>query len=280
MRNKTLLITGASSGIGKATVELFSRRGWNVAATMRNPDHGAAIRDLPGVQVFMLDVADAESVSKAVSAVIDTFGGIDVLVNNAGYAAIGPFEAATEEQIRRQFDTNLFGLMDVTRAVLPHFRERRSGRIINISSAGGRTTFPLFSLYNSTKWAVEGFSEALRYELKQFNIKVKIIEPGAIKTDFYTRSLVLLEKDELSVYHDYAKKVITKLVYAGMRGVTPVVVARKIYRAATNPFSRMRYPAGGGAGTMLILRKILPSRFYNAIIAAIMESNYTPKIKE
>jgi NAD(P)-dependent dehydrogenase (short-subunit alcohol dehydrogenase family) len=280
MGNKTILITGSSSGIGRATVELFSRKGWNVAATMRNPDHGAAIMDLPGVQVFRLDVTDAESVSNAVSAVIDTFGGIDVLVNNAGYAAIGPFEAATEEQIRRQFDTNLFGLMSVTRAVLPHFRERRSGSIINISSAAGRTTFPLFSLYNSTKWAVEGFSEALRYELKQFNIKVKLIEPGAIKTDFYTRSLDLLDKDELHAYRDYAKKVITKLVYAGMRGVSPDVVARKIYKAALNPTRRLRYPAGGGAGSMLILRKILPSRFYNAMVAAIMESNYIPKIKE
>lgn len=183
---KTVFITGSSSGIGRATAEIFSSRGWNVAATMRNPEKEEALGELPNVKLFPLDVLDNESVKNTIKEIVQVFGKIDVLVNNAGYAAIGPFEAAEEDQILRQFGTNVFGMMRVTKGILPHFRNHGGGMIINISSVAGRTSFPLFSLYNSTKWAVEGFTEALRYELRQFNIRVKLIEPGAIKTDFYS----------------------------------------------------------------------------------------------
>lgn len=152
---QTIFITGASTGIGRAAALHFRDKGWNVAATMRNPAEHA---DLAAEKVLTcaLDVTQPATIRPAMEQALKAFGHIDVLVNNAGYGTFGPFEAATDEQIERQYATNVTGLMYVTRAFLPHFRERRSGTIINISSVGGRATFPLFSLYHGTKWAVEG----------------------------------------------------------------------------------------------------------------------------
>ncbi len=159
--SKTVLITGASSGIGKATAELFAERGWNVAATMRSPNESDLASKSQAIRLFRLDVTDPSSIETCVSDVIAEFGGIDVVVNNAGYGLVGPFEAQTDAQIRRQFETNLFGVMNVTRAVLPHMRERRAGRIVNVASIAGRMTIPLYSAYCSTKWALEGLGSAL-----------------------------------------------------------------------------------------------------------------------
>ncbi len=145
--NRTVLITGASTGIGRCTAEYFQLMGWNVAATMRHPEKEAELNLLENVKCIRLDVLDEGTIRSAIADTLKTFGDIDVVVNNAGYGTIGPFEAAEEKQIHRQFDTNLFGLMRVTRVMLPHFRERKSGTIINISSAGGRMTWPLYSLY-------------------------------------------------------------------------------------------------------------------------------------
>jgi NAD(P)-dependent dehydrogenase (short-subunit alcohol dehydrogenase family) len=170
---KTILITGASSGIGKTAAIYFQQQGWQVAATMRNPANEHELDKLPNIKLFALDVTDESSIAKAVSESIAAFGTVDVVLNNAGYGTVGAFEAATDEQIKRQFETNLFGLMSVTRAFLPHFRQNNSGLFINISSIGGLVTFPLFSLYHSTKWAVEGFSESLQFELAGLGIGVK-----------------------------------------------------------------------------------------------------------
>jgi NAD(P)-dependent dehydrogenase (short-subunit alcohol dehydrogenase family) len=185
---KTVFITGASTGIGRAAVDFFRDKGWNVAATMRTPSDHA---DLPSerVRAFELDVTDPATIKPAVDQALHAFGKIDVLVNNAGYGAFGPFEAATNDQIERQYATNVTGLMFVTREFVPHFREQKSGVIVNISSVAGRATFPFYSLYHGTKWAVEGFSESLNFELAPFGIRVKLVEPGVIKTDFVTRSL-------------------------------------------------------------------------------------------
>src|SRR5215469_12840168 len=161
---KTLFITGASTGIGRAAALFFRDKGWNVAATMRNPaDHSGLASST--VRTIPLDVTKSVTIRPALDQALQAFGSIDVLVNNAGYGAFGPLEAASDEQIERQFATNVTGLMAVTREFLPHFRERSSGVVINISSVGGRATFPLSSLYHATKWAVEGFSEALNFEL-------------------------------------------------------------------------------------------------------------------
>ncbi|MEO0836542.1 MAG: SDR family oxidoreductase, partial [Cyanobacteria bacterium J06642_3] len=186
--SKTILITGASSGIGKATAQLFQAKGWHVVATMRNPEKETELTTLENVLVTKLDVLDAESINKSVQLGIEKFGKIDVLLNNAGYGAFGVLEATPTENIQRQFGVNVLGLLDVTKAILPHFRKNKAGILINVSSVGGKMTFPLGSLYHGTKFAVEGISEALSFELEAIGCKVKIIEPGAIKTDFASRS--------------------------------------------------------------------------------------------
>jgi NADP-dependent 3-hydroxy acid dehydrogenase YdfG len=149
LSRSTVLITGASSGIGKAAALLFQKRGWNVVATMRSPDKVPDLQELERLVCIQLDVTEPATIEAAIAKAIDEFGSIDVVVNNAGYALMGPFESCGLDQIRRQFDTNVFGLMAVSQAVLSHFRDRKSGTLINISSMGGRLTFPLYSLYQS-----------------------------------------------------------------------------------------------------------------------------------
>ncbi|PSB21677.1 SDR family NAD(P)-dependent oxidoreductase [Phormidesmis priestleyi ULC007] len=263
---KTVLITGASTGIGLATAKLFQQQGWNVVATMRSPEKTSDLTTLDNTLCLRLDVTEPDSIAQAVTDALEKFSTIDVLVNNAGYALLGAFEACTPEQIERQFATNVFGLMAVTRAVLPHFRERRSGTIINVSSIGGKTAFPLYSLYHSTKWAVEGFSDSLRYELEPFNIRVKIIEPGPIKTDFYGRSTDLATRPGLMAYDAFVAKVLPKLKQVGDSGSPPEVTAEVIYQAAIDSSQRLRYPAGGNAGALLLLRKLLPDQIFSTIV--------------
>jgi NAD(P)-dependent dehydrogenase (short-subunit alcohol dehydrogenase family) len=263
---KTVLITGASTGIGYATAVLFQRQGWNVVATMRSPQKAGELTKLSNVLCLPLDVTEPESIQPAIATALQTFGSIDVLINNAGYALMGAFETCTPEQIERQFATNVFGLMAVTRALLPHFRQQQAGIIINVASIGGRMALPLYSLYHATKWAVEGFSESLQYELEPFNIQVKVIEPGPIKTDFYDRSADLAQTNELTAYDAIAAKVLPNLNKAGQNGAPPEKTAQVIYKAATDGSRQFRYPAGGNAGWLLFLRKLLPDGMFSQII--------------
>lgn len=246
---KTIFITGASSGIGKATAVYFQQKGWQVAATMRTPANEQDLHKLENVKLFALDVTDLASIEKAVADSIQAFGSIDVVLNNAGYGTVGAFEAATQEQIRRQFDTNLFGLMDVTRAFLPHFRSRKEGLFINISSIGGLVTFPTFSLYHATKWAVEGFSESLRYELGALGIGVKIVEPGGVKTDFGGRSLDWLHNPDLTDYAPIIDKM--KAVFGNPERLesysSAESIAEKIFEASTDNTKQLRYVVGADA---------------------------------
>lgn len=154
---KTIFITGASSGIGRTTAKHFAERGWNVVATMRSPEQESELITLDNVLVLQLDVEKSDTIQSALAEAIKRFGKIDVLLNNAGYGTMGLIEVATDEQIRRQFEVNVFGLISMTKAILPHFRSNQDGLLINISSMGGKVTFPTMSLYHSTKFAVEGF---------------------------------------------------------------------------------------------------------------------------
>lgn len=258
---KTVLITGASTGIGYATAVLFQQNGWNVAATMRSPEKVSGLND-----TLRLDVTDPDSIEQAITATLQKFSTIDVLINNAGYSLLGAFETCTPEQIEQQFATNVLGLMAVTRAILPHFRERRSGTIINIASIGGKMAFPLYSLYHATKWAVEGFSDSLQYELDPFNIRVKLVEPGPIKTDFYGRSADIAHKPGLTAYDSFVSRVLPNLKKAGETGSPPEKVAEIIYQAATDQSRKLRYPAGGNAGILLLLRKVLPDAVFSTIV--------------
>ena len=175
---KTIVITGASSGIGKATALLFEARGWNVVATMRRPADEKDLAPSERMKLVALDVQDPASPKAAVAASLQAFGQIDVWLNNAGYGAFGPVEAGAREQILRQYDVNVFGLIACVQAIAPHFRERRAGTLINVSSIGGLMTVPGYTVYNSTKFAVEGLSEGLWYELGAFGIRVKVVEPA------------------------------------------------------------------------------------------------------
>ncbi|WP_434685346.1 SDR family oxidoreductase [Pseudanabaena minima] len=267
---KTVLITGASSGIGRATALYFQKQGWNVVATMRSPDketdRADSLAKLDRLICLKLDVTDYQTITEAVAETISRFGAIDVLVNNAGYGMLGAFETSTPAQIQRQFATNVFGLMETTRAVLPHFRDRKQGVIVNVASIGGRVAFPLYSLYHSTKWAVEGFSESLQHELLAFNIRVKIVEPGPIKTDFYERSAERTSNPDFPAYDEFSDRVLTKLNQIGTTGALPEVVAKTIYKASTDNSWKLRYPADAIAKQLLFIRKLLPDFLFTKIV--------------
>ncbi|MGA7952999.1 MAG: SDR family oxidoreductase [Gloeobacterales cyanobacterium] len=267
--NKTVFITGTSSGIGQLTALYFAKRGWNVAATMRNPDKDKELGNFSNIKRYRLDVTDANSIQNALEAAIKDFSRIDVLVNNAGYGADGVFEAMSDQVIEKQFDTNVFGLMRVTRALIPHMRENKGGIIIQIASVGGRVTFPLYSIYHGTKWAVEGFSEALHYELLPFNIKIKIIEPGSIKTEFYGSSRQFIMRDDLTMYKNFVEKAEKLSQETGKNGEPPELVAQEIFKAAIDGSNKMRYPIGQPAPLLLILRKLLPDSLYFYLIRKI-----------
>jgi NAD(P)-dependent dehydrogenase (short-subunit alcohol dehydrogenase family) len=269
--SKTILITGASSGIGKTTAIYFAERGWNVAATMRKPDDETELKKYKSIKLYALDVLNEESIQKAYEAALKDFESIDVLLNNAGYAALGPFEAADKAQIEKQFDTNVIGLMSVCKAFIPYFRERKAGTIINVASVGGRLTFPLYSLYHGTKWAVEGFSESLSFELRPFNIKVKIIEPGAIKTDFYDRSPDILKKEGLNAYDSYVDKISGSFLKAASSAPGPEVVAKTIWKAANSNNYHLRYAVGSGAPFLLFLRRVIPNSWFMGMIRSFLD---------
>ena len=258
---QTILITGASSGIGKETAKFFQSKGWNVIATMRNPENETELSNMENVFVTKLDVLDLDSIHQAINDGIKKFGGIEVLLNNAGYGAYGPLESFPRENILRQFNTNVIGLLDVTRAILPHFREKRKGIIMNVSSMGGKITFPLGSLYHGTKFAVEGISESLRYEVEQFGGKVKIIEPGAIATDFAGRSFDFNHDEKLTAYQNIVTKIMTAFPMMIKNASSTSVVTSVIYKAATDGSNKLRYMAGKDAKLYNLLNKILGHGF-------------------
>ena len=252
---KTILITGASSGIGKTTAKYFHNRGWNVIATMRKPENEEELTRLENVLVTRLDVQDRASIAAAVEEGITRFGKIDVLLNNAGYGSYGALEATPIEKIERQFDVNVIGLLTTTQAVLPHFRTNKDGIIINISSIGGKTTFPLGTLYHGSKFAVEGLSEALSFEMAEIGVKVKIVEPGMIKTDFGGRSFDFNNDESLTEYQGIVGKLMAAMGPLADSGSEPEVVAEVIYEAATDGTDQLRYTAGPDAEKIVAQRK-------------------------
>jgi len=266
--NKTIFITGASSGLGKDTAKFFQSKGWNVVATMRQPDNGSELAALDNVLVTRLDVLDPTSIDSAVQEGIRKFGRIDVLVNNAGYGAYGPLESFARENIVRQFNTNVVGLLDVTKALLPHFRQNRDGVIINISSIGGKMAFPLGALYHGTKFAVEGISESLSYEVAQFGGKVKLVEPGAIATDFAGRSLDFSNDETLTEYQPIIGKVMSALPAFYKNASSAGAIAEVIYEAATDGTNQLRYAAGEDAKTLIGQRQQLDDATFTGGIVA------------
>jgi len=272
---KVIFITGASSGLGKATSLFFAQQDWNVIATMRNPEKENELNNYQNVLVTRLDVSDPESIRTAISEGIEKFGHIDALVNNAGYGQQGLFEAVSPEKIRAQFDVNVFGLMDVTHAILPHFRSRKQGTLVNVTSGAGRVTVPLISVYAASKFAVEGFSESLSYELESQNIKVKIIEPGYVVTPFYERAAADFAFDpELEDYKVFQENMNTLFASFGdQKTATADDVAKTIYGAVTDNSHTLRYIAGPDLEPLVGLRNSTSDQEY----IETMRKQFMPK---
>jgi NAD(P)-dependent dehydrogenase (short-subunit alcohol dehydrogenase family) len=248
---KTIFITGASSGLGKAAATLFAAKGWNVIATMRTPENAQELASLPNVTILPLDVTKPEQITSALKQAVSA-GKIDVVFNNAGYGLMGPLEGATDEKIIRQLDTNLLGVIRVIQAFTPHFRETGSGLFITTTSIGGHVAFPFASLYHATKWALEGFSESLSFELAPFGIGVKTVAPGGIATDFAGRSLAIAGHE---AYQDaFNHMVSTAFKDADTRFSSAEEIAEVVYTAATDGEDRVHYVAGPDANAMYVRR--------------------------
>mgnify|MGYP003593315473 FL=1 len=260
---KTIFITGASTGIGKATAKHFHEKGWNVIATMRKPEDEKELTENENLKIMALDVENKENIKSAIQSGIAHFGKIDVLLNNAGYGAYGPVEAGTDEEIRRQYNVNFFGVIDCIKEMLPHFKEKKEGTIINITSVGGLMTLPLFGIYNSSKFALEGLSEGLWYDLRPFGINVKVVEPGGIKTDFSGRSLNMFDISQFPEYEEYSKLIRARFTNPEHRKNygTPEMVAEVIYNAATDGTDRLRYLAGKDAKQFWFIRRWFGYKF-------------------
>ena len=262
---KTVLLTGCSSGIGLLAARLFARKGWNVVATARRPESLAEFADQPHVLTVPLDVRDEASIQAAVRASLARFGQIDVLVNNAGYGLFGPLEGAAHGELEAQFATNVFGAAAMMRAVLPSMRERRDGVIVNISSVAGHVDFPFGSAYIATKFALNGLSSSARHELALFNIRVKLVEPGAFKTNFVAGSL---EHTEHPAYAGPLKNFLALVERADRSAPTPEPVAEAIYRAATDGSRRLHYPVRGRG--VLLAKRWLPDLLYRKAMQSAM----------
>ena len=241
----TIFITGTSTGLGKAAAKLFAEKGWTVVATMRKPEDEKELESIPNIHLKSLDVTNPEQVKKVVEETIAEFD-VDVVFNNAGYGLTGPFEAATEEQIFRNINTNLLGVMRVTQAFIPNFREKRKGMFITTTSVGGSISLPMNSVYHAAKFGVEGWSESLAYELEQFGIVMKTVAPGGISTDFAGRSLDVTQHP---AYEEYFSKILTVFQDPERRKdySTPEHIASIVYEAATDGKNQFKYPAGNDA---------------------------------
>jgi NAD(P)-dependent dehydrogenase (short-subunit alcohol dehydrogenase family) len=259
MKTKTAIVTGASSGIGEATAERLAKAGYKVYGTSRSGGHAGK----RSFEMLSLDVTSDESVEAAVREVMRLDGRIDLLVNNAGFGvAPAGAEESSIEQARSIFDTNFFGIVRMTRAVLPHMRRQGSGRIINIGSVLGFLPMPYGALYAATKHAVEGYSESLDHELRTRGIRVSVVEPAYTKTQF-DRNLV--EPDfKLDEYRE-ARAALEKTLQAVMAaGDAPGVVADVVVKAASAERPKLRYPAGGAASRLRWLRRFAPASLVDA----------------
>lgn len=240
---KTIFITGASTGLGKAAAQLFQNKGWKVIATMRNPEAATELATLENVTVLPLDVTNPEQIKSTVKQALE-LGDIDVVYNNAGYGLIGPLEALSDEQIVKQLDTNLLGVIRVTQAFIPHFREKKAGMFISTTSIGGLIAFPLSSTYHATKWALEGWSESLAFELNKFGVDIKTVSPGGIKTDFVSRSL---DSATSPAYTEMTDSLFSKMDGMLEGASSPEQIAEVVYEAATDGKKQLRYVAGEDA---------------------------------
>jgi short-subunit dehydrogenase len=266
----TILITGATAGIGRATALHLAGRQHRVIATGRKSDQLASLREEArqagvAIDTVLLDVTRADSIAAAVAEVDRVTGGrgVDVLVNNAGFGLVGPLSEISDADLRAQFETNVFGLMAVTRAFLPPMQARRAGRVINVSSMAGRMTFPFMGAYNATKYAVESLSDALRAELAPFAIDVVLIEPGVIRTNFADTSMSFVDRYQGSAYRGALAKAQQIRDRMEKMAVGPAVIARAITRAVERRRPAARYVAPFSTWFALLVKVLLPTRAWD-----------------
>ena len=250
--HKAIFITGASSGLGRATAKLFASKGWNVIASMRDPKKEKELGNISGIQLMSFDVTDPHEIESVANQVVGS-GGVDAVFNNAGYGLAGPLEGLKDEQILRMVNTNMLGTIRTTKAFIPHFREKRAGLFINTTSIGGLLTVPFNSIYHATKWALEGWSESMAFELNHFGIGIKTIEPGGIRTDFFTRSL---DTGRHPAYDALVNKVMGMITDRKQMATysSPDQIAEVVYEAATDGKDQLRYVAGADAKSMYAMR--------------------------
>ncbi|HXT84790.1 MAG TPA: SDR family oxidoreductase [Verrucomicrobiae bacterium] len=278
---RTALVTGSSSGIGFETALLLAKKGFYTFATARNPEKFAELKEIANksnlpLELLFLDVNDENSIKKVVNIIMEKNRQIDIVINNAGYGASGALEDFSIDEIKSLFETNFFGALRVIQTVLPFMRMQKNGIIVNISSIGGRIPFPFSSAYASTKFALEGLSEALQYEVEQFGIKIILIEPGIIKTNFLENAKRAKKSlNPGSPYNDLLQKRINKIKIMFENGTSPDEVAKVILNAITsNNEPDLRYVVGNDANSLLEKRKSMSEReFLKTIHKNVFESN-------
>ena len=271
---KTVLITGASSGIGRATAEAFLDDDWRVWATARDVEDVAALGEA-GCETAELDVTNARECERVVEDVVDEAGRIDCLVNNAGYAQFGAVEDISTEELEAQFDVNLYGPHRLVREALPHMRARENGTIVNVSSVAGRLSLPGQGGYAASKYALEGLSDALRVEADEFGVDVVLVEPGPVETNFYERAREERENGERTGVYDWLYRAQEDSRLAGVQdavSVTPETVALTIRDAANASDPAPRYPVGEGS-KYLMLARWLPERWRDAALGVVRKLN-------
>jgi NAD(P)-dependent dehydrogenase (short-subunit alcohol dehydrogenase family) len=261
--SKTIFITGTSTGLGRAAARLFAQRGWKVIATMRKPEQDELAK-VPGITLLALDVTKPAQIEAAARHALE-LGPVDVVFNNAGYGLAGPLEGTSDEQLVAQIDTNLLGVIRTTKAFVPSFRARGSGVFIATTSIGGLVTFPFNSAYHATKWALEGWSESMAFELGKFGIQVKTVAPGGIKTDFASRSLVIAQHP---VYSDLVAKVMSGFLNPARAAsfASPEEIAEVVWEAATDGKDQVTYVAGKDAKEMYAQRLAIGAEAFRKMI--------------
>ncbi|HEY5948293.1 MAG TPA: SDR family oxidoreductase, partial [Kofleriaceae bacterium] len=273
--SKIVLITGATAGIGRMSALHLAKLGHHVIATGRKPAelaklHAEATAELAilgkgKLDTVLLDVTSLASIAAAAREVdtLTSGRGLDVLVNNAGFGVLGPTSEISDVEMRRQYETNVFGLMNVTRAFLPKMMERRVGRVVNVSSVGGRITLPYFGVYNSTKYAVESLSDALRYELRPFGVDVTMIEPGVIRTNFEATAVANLDQMASTPYAKSVAKYEQMSKMADRFASDPIVIAKAIARAVEARRPAARYVAPFSTNFVVLFARLFPTRVWD-----------------
>ncbi|WP_283687210.1 SDR family oxidoreductase [Dysgonomonas sp. Marseille-Q5470] len=275
MSNKTIFITGTSSGLGKSSAIYFAQNGWNVAATMRSPEKEKELIYYENIKLFKLDVTNPHEVTDAVNDAIDTFGKIDVVLNNAGVGTYGALELIDRTDINKALDVNVRGVTNVIMEFLPHFRQNSNGMFINISSVMGRSAaLPLGSVYNMTKFALEGLIEGLYVELKPFNIDLRLVEPGGFYSEFVNNTS-FAKGGTITAYDKITKIVEQQMMESTRKADTKKrdVIVKAIFKIATGRNKKFRTIVGNDAKTILTLRKILPIRMFLSFLVQSFKIN-------